>query len=406
MLRPTFLAIPACCFLLCAGLVHAEGIIDVNPYVGTNISYDDNVFRFSSPSQAQQAFGSSATADTIKRLDVGVDATVRLSRQQLRLSTSLSESRYNRFDLLDNTAKSALLAWDWQLGNDFFGVLSASKNESIAGFNEIRNPVKNLRTVERQTASMNWRFHPDWTAYASRDQLKTENDLAGFEALNRDDKISETGMRYRNPLGTQLALSYRLIDSAYPNRNGFAAVLFGDESVQSALTLEAAWLPSPKTHISTRLSRVKIDYEDNPQREFSGLNQRVDIGHALTSKVSLNVSVYKEVSPIDDILSTYVESTGLSFNPSWAISSKLVLRGGVGYEEREYLGSTGIVSNGFLTATDDRNDSSKTANLALAYVPSLKSLVQLQYQTEKRQSSINNQSYDFNSLSFVARYTF
>ena len=406
MLRPTFLAIPACCFLLCAGLVHAEGIIDVNPYVGTNISYDDNVFRFSSPSQAQQAFGSSATADTIKRLDVGVDATVRLSRQQLRLSTSLSESRYNRFDLLDNTAKSALLAWDWQLGNDFFGVLSASKNESIAGFNEIRNPVKNLRTVERQTASMNWRFHPDWTAYASRDQLKTENDLAGFEALNRDDKISETGMRYRNPLGTQLALSYRLIDSAYPNRNGFAAVLFGDESVQSALTLEAAWLPSPKTHISTRLSRVKIDYEDNPQREFSGLNQRVDIGHALTSKVSLNVSVYKEVSPIDDILSTYVESTGLSFNPSWAISSKLVLRGGVGYEEREYLGSTGIVSNGFLTATDDRNDSSKTANLALAYVPSLKSLVKLQYQTEKRQSSINNQSYDFNSLSFVARYTF
>lgn len=406
MLRLTLLAIPACYLLLCAGLVHAEGIIDIKPYVGTNISYDDNVFRFSSPSQAQQAFGSSATGDTIKRLDVGLDANVRLSRQQLRLSASLSESRYNRFDLLDNTAKSALLAWDWQLGNDFFGVLSASKNESIAGFNEIRNPVKNLRTVERQSASVNWRFHPDWTAYASRDQIQTENELLSFESLNREDKITETGMRYRNPLGTQLALSYRLIDSEYPNRTGFAAVLFGDESVQSALTLEAAWLPSAKTRISTRLSRVKIDYEDSPQREFSGINQRADIGHALTSKVTLNASVYKEVSPIDDILSTYLEATGLSFNPSWAISSKLVLRGGVGYEEREYLGSTGILSNGFLTATDDRSDSSKTANLALAYVPSLKSLIQLQYQTEKRQSSLNNQSFEFNSLSFVARYTF
>ena len=406
MLRLTLLAIPACCLMLCAGLVHAEGIIDIRPYVGTNISYDDNVFRFSSPSQAQQAFGSSATADTITRLDIGLDANVRLSRQQLRLSAALSESRYNRFDLLDNTAKSALLAWDWQLGNDFFGVLSASKNESIAGFNEIRSAVKNLRTVERQTASVNWRFHPDWTAYASREQSTTDNELLSFASLNRDSNTTEAGMRYNNTLGTQLALSYRLIDSEYPNRTGFAAVLFGDESVQSAVTLEAAWLPSAKTRISTKLSRVKIDYEDSPQREFSGFNQRFDIGHALTSKVTLNASVYKEVEPIDDILSTYVEATGISFNPSWAISSKLILRGGVGYQDREYLGSTGFVNNGFFTAADDRNDSSKSANLALSYVPSLKSLIQVQYQAEKRESSLNNQSYQFNSLSFVARYTF
>ena len=406
MLRLTFLAIPVYSLLLCAGLVHSEGIIDIKPYVGANISYDDNVFRFSSPSQAQQAFGSSATADTIKRLDVGLDANVRLSRQQLRLSAGLSESRYNRFDLLDNTAKSALLAWDWQLGNDFFGVLSASKNESIAGFNEIRNPVKNLRTLERQTASANWRFHPDWTAYASRDQSTSENELDSFESLNRDSNTTEAGMRFTNPLGTQLALSYRLIDSEYPNRTGFAAVLFGDESVQSALTLEAAWLPSAKTRISTKLSRVNIDYEDSPQREFSGFNQRFDISHALTNKIMLNASVYKEVEPIEDILSTYLEATGLSFNPSWAISSKLVLRGGVGYQEREYLGSTGIVNNGFLTVSNDRSDSSKNASVALTYVPSLKSLIQLQYQAEKRESSLNNQSFEFNSLSFVARYTF
>ncbi|MES2501533.1 MAG: hypothetical protein V4545_02920, partial [Pseudomonadota bacterium] len=250
--------------LLCAGLVQAEGIIDVKPYVGANITYDDNVFRFSSPTLARQAFGSSATSDTIKRLDVGVDANLRLSRQLLRLSTSLSESRYNRFDLLDNTAKSYALAWDWRLGNQFFGTLSTNKNESIAGFAEIRNPVRNLRTVERQAASVNWRFHPDWTAYASRNQLKTENELEGFRSLDRDDVITETGLRYSNLLGTQLGLSYRNVDSEYPNRTGFSAALFGDESVQNVLALDLAWLPSAKTRISTRLSRVEIDYEDSP----------------------------------------------------------------------------------------------------------------------------------------------
>jgi len=406
MLRLTLKTIPACCLLFCAALVQAEGIIDLKPFIGTDITYDDNVFRFSSPDQAQQAFGSPATSDTIKRLDVGLDANVRLSRQQLRLSTSLSESSYNRFDLLDNTAKSTLLAWDWRLGNDFFGVLSASKNESIAGFNEIRNPVKNLRTVESQAVSVNWRFHPDWTAYVSREQLKTENELAFFENLNRDDKVSAAGVRYSNPLGTQLAFSYSLVDSIYPNRTGFSAVLFGDESVQSALMLDLVWLPGSKTRISTKLSRVKIDYEDTPQRDFTDFNQRFDIVHALTSKVTLNASLYKQVFPIDDILSTYVETTGVSFNPSWAISNKVVFRGGMGFEDRLYLGSTGIVNSEFLTATDDRTDTSKTANLALAYEPTMKSLIQMQYQTEKRKSTLINQSYDFNSISFFARLNF
>jgi hypothetical protein len=244
------------------------------------------------------------------------------------------------------------------------------------------------------------------TAYVSRDQLKTENQLEVYEALNRDDKISEAGVRYRNPLGTLLALSYRLVDSEYPNRTGSVTALFGDEIVQSALSLELAWLPSIKTRISTKLSRVKIDYEDTPQREFSDFNQRFDISHALTSKVTLNASVYKEVSPIDDILSTYVEATGLSFNPSWAITNKVILRGGVSYEDREYLGSSGIVNNEFLTTADNRSDSSKTANLTLAYEPTLKTLIQMQYQTQKRESTFNNLNFDFNSISFTARFNF
>jgi len=392
--------------LLCAGFAHAEGIIDLKPSVGTNITYDDNVFRFSSPALAKQAFGSSATSDTVKRLDVGLDASVRLSRQVLRLSTSLSESRYNRFDLLDNTAKSNLLAWDWQFGSDFFGVLSVSKNESIAGFTEIRNPVKNLRAVERQSASMNWRFHPDWTTYVLRDQSKTENELAGFEALDREDTITEAGVRYRNLLGTQLGLSYREVDSEYPGRTGFASVLFGDESVQGSLNLDASWFPTHKTRITARLSRVTIDYEDSPQREFSGISQRWDITHLLTNKITLNASAFREVSPIDDILSTFIESTGASFNPSWAISSKVALSAGVSYVDTEYLGSSGIPNNGFFIVAQNRNDSSKTANLGLIYTPTLKSVLQLQYQTQDRESSLNNQSFRFNSLSLVARYNF
>lgn len=392
--------------LFCACLANAEGIIDIHPTVGANFIYDDNVFRFSSPAQAQQAFGSSATSDFIKQLDVGVNADLRLSRQLIRASANVSDIQYNRFGLLDNVAKNYVLAWDWRIGSDLFGTLNASKSESIAGFTEIRNPVRNTRLVDRQSASVNWRFLPDWTIYASRDELTTENELMGFEALDRDDTITEAGVRYRNLSGTQLGLSYREVDSEYPGRTGFASVLFGDESVQGSLNLDATWFLTHKTRINARLSRVKIDYEDSPQREFSGISQRWDITHTLTNKVTLNASAYREVSPIDDILSTFIESTGASFNPSWAITSKLALSAGVGYVDREYLGSSGFVNSGFFIVAQNRNDNSKTANLGLIYTPTLKSVLQLQYQTEDRESTLDNQSFRFNSLSLVARYNF
>ena len=46
------------------------------------------------------------------------------------------------------------------------------------------------------------------------------------------------------------------------------------------------------------------------------------------------------------------------------------------------------------------------AYLTLAYEPTLKSLIQMQYQTEKRKSTLNNQNFDFNSISFTARFNF
>ncbi|WP_020167610.1 MULTISPECIES: XrtB/PEP-CTERM-associated polysaccharide biosynthesis outer membrane protein EpsL [Methylotenera] len=391
--------------LLCfASYANAEGIIDIKPYISPSITYDDNVFRFSSEASANAAFGSPEMSDVIKRLDFGTDVNLRLSRQLVNLNVAISDSKYNRFDLLDNTAKSYGLSWSWRLGNDVYGTLSKSKSESIAGFNEIRNPVKNTRIVDRQSASANWSFHPDWAVFISQERVDTENEIVTFQPLDREDVITESGLRYQNPLGTQLSLSYRLIESDNPNRTGFSAFFFGNESRQKSLIATAAWLPSPKTRISTRLSQVSIDYKNRPQRTFSGFNQRWDISHALTAKINLNAAAYKEVSPIDDIASTYVEITGASFNPVWNLTSKLALRAGFSYEDRDYLGSA--VGAGIFFLGDRRSDTSKVASLGLIYSPTEKSLLQLQYQGEDRDSTADIQSYRFNSISLTGRYSF
>ncbi len=79
----------------------------------------------------------------------------------------------------------------------------------------------------------------------------------------------------------------------------------------------------------------------------------------------------------------------------------MALRGGVGYQDVDYLGSSG-----FFAIANDRKDSSKTASLSLIYTPTLKSVLQLNYQTEDRESTLTNQGFRFNSVSLVARYNF
>lgn len=381
--------------------VLAEGIIDIKPYISAGVNYDDNIFRFSSPEQAKAALGSSDASDVIKRLELGVQVDLRLSRQFISLSSSLNESKFNRFDFLDNSGKSNSLRWDWKLGSKVYGVLSASEDEAIAGFNETRSTVKNLRTIDRQFASINWNFHPDWTIYASREDVGLDNESASSRVLNRVDEITEGGIRFQSPLNTQLGLAYRVADSSFPNREGLVKSIFGDQASQKEAIVAAAWMPSAKTKISTRLSHVNLKRNISSRRDFSGFSQRFGLDYQATDKTSFNLTAYQVVSPVDDVLSTYVKSKGIDFNPTWNITTKVSLGGNFGYSESTYLGSAGNASS-----SEDRLDESIRAGLTLFYTPTQKSLVQLQYQGEKRTSNIVNGDYEFNNINFLVRYNF
>lgn len=382
-------------------LVKAEGIIDIKPYVSAGVNYDDNLFRFSSPEQAKAALGSSDASDVMNRLDFGVLVNLRLSRQLISLSSSLSENKFDRFDYLDNRGKANSLRWDWRIGNNFYGELSASENEAIAGFNETRSAVKNLRTVERQFASINWNFKPDWTIYASREQVALDNESASSQVLNREDEIVEGGVRFQSQLNTQLGLAYRIVDSTFPNRAGPVKLVFGDASSQKEAIVTAAWLPGAKTKISTRLSHVNLKRNISSERDFSGFSQRLGLDYQATDKVNLSLAAYQVVSPVDDVVSTYVKSKGVDISPTWNITSKVALSGNLAYSENTYLGSAGISTN-----NQERQDESMQVGLTLFYTPTQKSLVQLQYQGEKRTSNLVNADYKFNNINFLFRYSF
>lgn len=391
--------------------LYAEGIIDFRPTIGVDTTYDDNVYRFSNAEQAKAVIGTSSTSDTILRTELGLAVDLQLSRQLISLTGSVSKSQYNRFDLLNNDVKSLGLVWDWQLGNDFFGEVGFSDAEIFSGFNELRTASINIRNDQQRYVTANWQLHPSWIASVNLSSSISENSLEVFEFFNNEYESLQVGIQYTNPRGTQLGLAYRDSTRLYKNNGIDRLVFFGDENNKKELLVNAAWLPTPKIRISTRLSKVDLEYNNTefsnilPKRSFSGINKRVRVDYLVSGKTSVSFSVYDEIFEVEQLSSTFVKYKGVSIEPSWKPTDKLNLTASWEVVNRDFLGDSGIASVNplFLLDRDDRTDSK---SISLSYLPTSKSLVRLTYSAADRKSNFDAFSYEFNMLNLALRYFF
>lgn len=391
-------------YSLCSGTVFAieNGMVDIRPYVSATTMYDDNIFRFSNPAQAQTAFGTAAMGDTMTSLNAGVNVGVRLSRQQINFGLGLSDNKFDRFKLLDYTGNNVSASWAWQLGNHVNGVLSYTESESAPGFAEIRSTLKNLRTNTRQFGSINWQFHPSLLAFASYEQNQYDNSSIDSKVLNNDSDTIELGMQYENAALSKVRISLRDTTYNYPDRIGQQLQLFGDTSNQRQIISVFGWAPTKLTKVSATISIVELDYPSHSNRNFTGLSQNWLLDYALTTHTDLELSAFKEVSAVQEVVSTFVESTGFSIRPTWQATSKISVGGYALYQDRAYLGSSGA----FAGTSTERQDQFRNLSMFVNYQATRKLLLQTNYSLENRTSNVNVYNIKDNSLSATLRYDF
>lgn len=396
--RPIRIATSLLC-LMCSQS-YAEGMVELQPYVRAGVLYDDNLFRFASKREAEAA-GFNEQSDRVNTLDAGAQLNLRISRQLIRVNAGINDNKYNRYDFLDNTGKSYGITWDWRLGNDVFGDLSTSHSQSIAGFSDNDIIVRNLRTFKRQRASINWNVLSTWTLYSIAEYSDFENEEAVFQPLDREDDSYEVGTRFQTTSGTQVGLFYRYLKSDFINRVGTTALIFGRENEQDQYGLNLAWLPTLKTRLTGQISTIRFTRENALQNNFNGLNQRWNLDYALSGKTSLGMTAYRELTSVDDLLSTYVLFKGAGANANWNATSKLNFNASYGVGKREFLGGSSVFS-----VPVEREDNTKRFGLNMAYAATEHASFQLRYVNEDRVSNINSFEYQFQSINLIGQYRF
>jgi exopolysaccharide biosynthesis operon protein EpsL len=394
------LSVGMCLLSLLSTQLQAEGIVDFEPYVRAGVMFDDNLFRFASKAEADAA-GFSSQSDRVNTLDAGARLNLRLSRQMVRMTASLNDNKYNRNDFLDNTGKSYGIAWDWRIGDDVFGELSTNHSQSIAGFSDNDIIVRNLRTFKSQRASINWRVLSSWTVYGLTENSDFENEELVFQPLDREDTSYEMGTRYQSLSGTQVGLFYRNLTSDYVNRTGNTALIFGRKNEQNQVGLNLTWTPTLKSRLSGQISTIRFTREDALQDNFNGINQRWNFDYALSGKTSIGFTAYRELTSVDDLLSTYVLFKGAGANANWNATSKLSVSTSYSIGKREFLGGSSVFS-----LPIEREDDTKRFGINVAYLPTEHASLQLRFVDEERESSIRNFGYQFQSVNFIGQYNF
>jgi len=377
----------------------AEGLLDIRPYVAATATYDDNLFRVSGADEARAVLGTDAMSDTTRRIEAGIDADWKISRQHLLLALNLNQSRFDRFDFLDNNGNSKKLAWGWTIGSHLGGEVSTSESRSISGFTEIQNPARNERTGRNKLIGANWDMYPRWRLHAQRDESESENSLAIYRSSDRKDVAHETAVQYTTPAGNRISVSAREVASEYPARDVFSTFVFGNGNRQLDKAFNFAWQLHGKTRVNGRLARIERKYEELSQRNMKTWTGRLGADWQPAGKTTLSVSAARDIYAVDDIASTYVRSDALSISPAWAATAKLKVQARASYEKRSYQGDPGFL----LGALPQREDKLKTTGLTVSYALDEKVQTQMTWQNESRDSSTLDGGYRARSLNANVR---
>ncbi|MEO7557868.1 MAG: hypothetical protein ABIT34_02345, partial [Gammaproteobacteria bacterium] len=113
-----------CTLLPLSHYAHAAEGDPIRAHVSASTTYDDNVFRLSdnlSDAETLAAIGTTNRGDVINRLEAGIDADLKFSRQRLLLGLGVERNSFRKFDFLNFTGTSANATLEWEAGNRLKG---------------------------------------------------------------------------------------------------------------------------------------------------------------------------------------------------------------------------------------------------------------------------------------------
>ncbi|MFB1487561.1 MULTISPECIES: outer membrane beta-barrel protein [unclassified Thiocapsa] len=304
--------------------VFSEGLEDalklLKPYLLGGITYESNLLLLSSDAQS----------DFYTTLGFGIGADLVLGQQTISLDGLIYRNDFDRFDYLDFDGGEVDLVWDWIAGRLWSGRVGYRFDQSLRSFAFQLVPFKDIISRNRVFVEAD-----RWVADRWRLGLEGNWTNVGFsESSVQDRTILGGGARIDYVTSTSNTLGLR---ASYSNGD------FQSESIADYYEFqvgpELKWRLSPKTRVQLFLGFLERDYDQGSENDYNGYVGSLSTYWQATGKTSFNLSLLRTVSALGDEIANYAVVHGVTLEPSWAIGSKTILRGLLGYQEQDFRGA-------------------------------------------------------------------
>lgn len=360
--------------------VNADEFDDLNFVFGGSVTTDSNVFR--------RPDSLNPESDTISSGFVGLRINKPYAQQRFQLDVTKTASRYEKFSYLDFDATSYRGAWLWHLTPRVSGTLSAEHAETLVPFDETFGTQGNLRTSENRVFNLDALIFGGWHLLPGVSASKQTSEQAfGGEPDYRSENM-ELGIRYVARAGNSVTVTWRSIDGNYLNTVFDPSDSGNDSYRQYETELGANWVLSGKSTLTARLAWIERRHDNFTQRDFSGLAGDLGYVWTPTGKLSVAFSAQQSIRPYQDLFSTYLVESRLSFAPSWRIGERTTVRMRLEHIQSDYRG--GLVAR----PGGNRSDTARIIMLGADWLPLRSVTLGATLQHERRSSNELLAEYD------------
>ena len=378
-------------------------IVDTfRPYVRAEYGYDSNIFRIGSGAQARTLLGTADTSETFYTLGAGLDMDWRISRQLLVARLDVNQTRFNTYKQLDYSGRTALLQWNWLAGKYANGDVGISDSRTLASFNEVQRPTQNLLRTRQAYAHAGIKLQLPWQLNFGIARTATDNSAISQLALDYNENKYSTGIQYQTEKGTLLEYVSQYREGQYPNRQIVATAPVDNDYRQYDNGVAVSWAPSAKTQLKSQLNYTQREYDDVPQRNFSGATGRLAAEWLMSAKTTLGVDVYRDIGVVENNTASYSLNRGVALHAKWRATPKLSFKAQAVRERQTYSGDPGFV----LTNTAPREDEVTHLQLETQYQVLRKTKLALLLQQGDRDSNQAQAGYRFHSAFLGLRSEF
>ncbi len=380
----------------------AGQIVEVEPFVFSRTSFDDNFLRTANSAEAVAISGDSDPSEFIFGNGGGASAVARLGRQRLRLDFQVVDNRYLRNDRLDNIEYSVTPAWDWRVGDICDGRLSYEDSRSLASFADFEQLVKNMQRRIRFAADGGCYVDPNVRLVTTLSRFELRNEAEVREDADRIAQQLEGGVEYVGRGDNALGLRFRVGDLRYPNRDKSAASASDNRFTDYDAFVFARWEVSSKTALRGSAGVTVRKAEEFDERDFTEPFGRLQVEYSPTSKVDLRIVYLRDVIPSDDLVATFRVRDEVAVDAAWQVRPKFSLAVSGATRWDSFLGDP---TGGIGSDLADRADRTVDAGLSLRYEPLEGLRVSMGARLLSRKSNEAEREFDSSSVFASVRFS-